>query len=234
MGQCDIVLTHVPNFDGNGRDLDIHIRTTIRHDYSFIESAAVKVGQDILEVTGFGAYVVNGVAGALGVNHSGVPDLGGYPIFHTPVNKKKHTFDIVLGPQENITISTFKDIVAVSIDAGKESQHYFQDTVGLMGTYNGSLLARDGVAVMEDMNALGQEWQVTDKDPKLFVVDRAPQYPTKCMMPSPRKTEQRRLGETIARRAAEQACSHVSGQKFENCVMDVLAIGDLEIAESYD
>lgn len=60
-GQCDLVLLHAPDF-GFGMGLDVHIRTKIRYDYSYIESAAIQVGSDfLLEVSGFGQHFLNGV-----------------------------------------------------------------------------------------------------------------------------------------------------------------------------
>ena len=52
------------------------------------------------------------------------------------------------------------------------------------------------------------------------------------MMPSPKATGQRRLGEIIVREAAEEACGHLSEAAFDNCVFDVMAIGDLDIANA--
>ncbi|CAB9512707.1 Glycoside hydrolase Family 5 [Seminavis robusta] len=49
MGACDLVLLHAPNFKDNNTALDIHIRTKTRYDYSYIETAAVQIGEDILE-----------------------------------------------------------------------------------------------------------------------------------------------------------------------------------------
>jgi hypothetical protein len=42
-----------------GLDLSIHIRTKIRYEFSFVQSAAIQVGEDILEVAGFGEYDYN-------------------------------------------------------------------------------------------------------------------------------------------------------------------------------
>lgn len=226
------MLLHSPNFDGKGNDLSIHVRTTIRYDYSYIESAAIRIGRDVLEVGSFADYALNGVD---------TPDLdnqalSGYHIQHTLINKKKHTFDIVLGPNnEKITIGTFKDLVSVSIHAGAESAKNFGNSVGMMGSYNGTLLSRDGKTAMDDVTAFGQEWQVNQEGPKLFRVARAPQYPVECILPSASAVSQRqrRLGETLARQAAEKACARAKQSRFDNCVFDVMAIGDVEIAGSY-
>ena len=56
-------MLHAPNF-ALGLGLDIHIRTKIRYGYSYIELAALKIGNDILEVSSWGEYSVNGVGKA--------------------------------------------------------------------------------------------------------------------------------------------------------------------------
>ena len=51
-------------------------------------------------------------------------------------------------------------------------------------------------------------------------------------MPDPSaKTGRRRLGETVAKEAAENACAHWGNAK-NVCVADVMKTGDLEIADS--
>jgi hypothetical protein len=72
----------------------------------------------------------------------------------------------------------------------------------------------------------------TNEEPMLFRTARHPQYPQKCVMPDPAAVGQRRLGETVARRAAEAACARFAGAGaiFENCVYDVMAVGDVDIA----
>ena len=40
----------------------------------------------------------------------------------------------------------------------------------MMGRFEtGEMIGRDGSTVFEDANAFGQEWQVLDTEPKLFV-----------------------------------------------------------------
>ena len=50
MGACDLKMLHAPNFDGQGKALDINIRTKIRYDYSYVEAAVLKLGDDVFEV----------------------------------------------------------------------------------------------------------------------------------------------------------------------------------------
>ena len=213
-------------------DLRVHVRTKIRYDYSFIESAAVQIGEDVLEVASFGSYAVNGVdTPYLGGKAA---RIGGHNLYHTQENKKSHQFTIALNhlSGENITLSTFKDLVSVVITDGN-SQH-FGTSQGLMGSFAGEMLGRDGVTTFsKDLNAFGQEWQVNDKDPQLFRYARAPQYPQKCNLPSASTSRRRRLGEVrISKLAAEKACSHVVAFRRAACLQDVIAVGDVEIAKT--
>jgi hypothetical protein len=60
-GICDLVLLDAPDFN-NGMGLTIHVRTKPRYEYSFIESATLKIGDDVLEVGAWGNYILNGVS----------------------------------------------------------------------------------------------------------------------------------------------------------------------------
>ena len=59
-GVCDLVLFSVPSFAG-GLGLDVHIRTSGRDQFSFIETAAVRIGEDVLEMGSYGEWFLNGV-----------------------------------------------------------------------------------------------------------------------------------------------------------------------------
>lgn len=217
-------MLHVPNFEP-GLDLRIHVRTTIRYNYSFIESAAIRIGDDTLEVVSFGGYALNGIGNA--DLEDAEANLAGYKITHSRPNDKEHVFAISIGPHETITISTFKDIVSVMIDDGGISNHY-DASVGIMGSFvGGSMLARNGTVIMEDPHEFGQEWQVLSDEPMLFRTLRAPQFPQqKCRLPSSDGTKDarhlRRLGEnSITREAAEKACAHLeAGSSKEACIFD--------------
>lgn len=213
MGACDLVL-----LQSLPLDLALHVRATLRYGYSYIEEAALRIGQDILEVGSYGEHALNRVDFA--VDGSGGYELGGYPIYYTQEDKKKYSFDVALSPTANITISVFKDIVNIHM-SGTGARGVFVESAGLMGSLDGTLLARDGVTDMgDDYNAFGQEWQVNDDEPMLFRRVRAPQYPAKCVLPE-KTAEKRRLGEGISEDAAKLACSkHVAADDFDNCVND--------------
>lgn len=158
-----------------------------------------------------------------------------FPLSHHQVSKKKHTFEIQLDNGQKIVASAFKDLVSVKVEGGTVES--FGDSVGMLGTYgNGTMLARDGVTVLEDPIAFGLEWQVQGDEPLLFQTRRYPQHPQTCTPPnSPEsiKSRTRRLGEAlVTEAAARKACHHWQEDHRELCVYDVLALSDLELAEA--
>lgn len=105
------------------------------------------------------------------------------------------------------------------------------------------MIARDGFTVHHDFNAFGQEWQVdaTGSDPVLFQELRAPQYPDQqCILPPTesaavkvgRKGRRRRLSEEVTQQQAESVCAHWDDRDRDLCIVDVMATGDIELAES--
>ena len=90
-GECDLVFLHAPDFR-NGTGLEIHVRTSIRYWYSYIESAALKIGNDILEVDSFGQYAFNGIDGAHSEELS-LPELAGFPVQKRQPHSKKTIFE---------------------------------------------------------------------------------------------------------------------------------------------
>ena len=123
------------------------------------------------------------------------------------------------------------------------------DGIGLLGhpLAGNRLLGRDSVTDMsKDWNKYGEEWQVRDTEQKLFQEHRAPQYPNVCIYHasdddhSKKKTHnlRRRLlhdGEDdkgkVTREAANAVCKDFAGVNKDNCVHDVMVVGDLEVAE---
>jgi hypothetical protein len=225
-GECDLVLLHSPTFM-SGLGLDVHIRTKIRRDMSYISSAALRIGKDVLEVESQGVYYLNGA-----LNADLPAEFSGFEFLHMQPTDKQHVFEVHLGGRERVKVKTYKDFVSVLIEQG-ENKH-FGDSAGLMGDFRmGHMIARDGKTVIEDANAFGQEWQVLDTELSLFQTIRLPQHPNVCTMPTPMQASQlrRRLSESssIDELAAERACAHW-GEGKDDCVFDVLATGDLEMA----
>lgn len=215
---------------GGGKGLDVHIRTKHRHHFSFITSAAVRIGDEVFEVTDRkdDPHYLNGVANAELPNK-----LSGYKITHKQDNAKQHTYHIVVGGRENIVIRVLKDFVTVTIKHGEFKD--FDGAVGLMGAYpSGAWVGRDGKTIFTDANAFGQEWQVLDTQPMIFQGTVAPQHPMQCIPPPPKSVKRRRLGENeITQEMAEAACADVPEDDRDFCIFDVLATNDVEMAGSY-
>jgi cysteine-rich repeat protein len=99
-GECDLVLLHNSDFE-SGLGLDVHIRTKIRRDMSYITSAALRIGTDVLEVESQGVYYLNGVARA------DLPStFGGFEFLHTQLSEKLHVFEVHLVGRERIKVKT--------------------------------------------------------------------------------------------------------------------------------
>lgn len=222
-GECDLVLVSSSSF-GNKLGLDIHIRTTIRDDWSFISAAALRIGQDILEVHSYGKYYLNGLENAP------IPEQ--FAGFHFSLKNEKRRPDrfIVRTNHGKIEIRVYGDIVSVHID--KPTVEGFGDSIGLMGAFgSGAWLLRDGVTATEDANKFGSEWQVHADESKLFLQDGPVTHPQLCRLPGEvAKEGRRRLNEShITQEMAEAACKHWTEDK-DICIEDVLRTGEIDFA----
>ena len=230
MGECDLRLIDAPNFAGQTPPLSlvINIRTKIRYSYSYITSAVAQIGDSTLEVASFGDYFLDGVNSANLRNQT----VAGFPITHTRPSKNVHLFEILLDESlgEKITLKTFKDMVSVKLE--KANIIRFQGALGMMGEFgSGRMLARDGATELEDDPAVyAEEWQVKMGEPMLFQTVEGPQHPEKCRIPGLGRSDQRRLGQSVAMKAAVDACAHWDETTRSSCVHDVMATGDLELA----
>jgi hypothetical protein len=229
-GECDLIYMHNPDFH-HQLGLDIHMRTKIRRQWSYVDVLAIRIGDDTLEVKGGyeNQYWMNGVS-----NVDLPTVLGGFVVEYERANSNQRSFKILLDHDQMIEIRTYKDFVSVTIHKGLE--HDFGNSTGLSGSYaSGTKLARDGISVMEDPIALGMEWQRRPDDPLLFrSIEGTIQYPQQCQLPSSFQQVQRgrrRLGESSINPVdAEIACSNVDPLEHDNCVFDVLLTADLDMA----
>ena len=224
-GACDLKLITAPHF-APGLTLDINIQTTIRYEYSYIESAVVQIGEDSLEVTSFGGYFVDGVSGA------DMPaQIAGFTVDHFHPSKHVHIFEIQLEEGEKIVLKVFKDMVSVKLEGADAKR--FRGSQGMLGSFDqkGLMLGRDGATLIDDPNVFGAEWQIKTDEDMLFQSSRQPQYPQECQLPAvEQESRRRRLGESIAVEAAEKACASWPKLLMSACVHDVLATNDLELA----
>jgi hypothetical protein len=61
---CDLMLLLKSKEFESGLGLDVHICTEIRRDRAYIASAALRIGEDIIEVASKGVYWLSGVLNA--------------------------------------------------------------------------------------------------------------------------------------------------------------------------
>lgn len=228
-GACDLVLLLNPGFK-NGLGMDIHMRTKFTRQWSYIDTAVIRIGDETLEVGGGGdknRYWINKVA-----NGDLSKGISGFPISFEQVNSKQREFTVDLGGGEAISFKTWKDFVRV--DTHNASPTNFGSSLGLMGTYSkGQKLARDNSTIIEDANEFGQEWQVLITELRLFHNLEGAQPPQKCAMPDAAKARRRLRESTISKEDAEIACARVSEQDRDACVFDVLATNDKDVAGAY-
>jgi hypothetical protein len=228
-----------PDFK-NGTGMHIHGRTKLHGTWSAFTSVAVKMGDDIIEVHGSDALLINGVAVPTALVDYGSEYLFPFTVtgFSVTVqnkgpNSRRHI--IHLGNGERLYINNFKEYVDFEAESPRQTD--FMGTSGLLGNYNsGSRLGRDGKTVFEDPDAFGQEWQVRDSDPQLFSIVDGPQYPAKCNMPPKLTAEQRHLramSKKISEDDARQACAKAKANRMQNCVADVFGSDNLEMAGIY-
>jgi len=242
-GQFDGVLMASKEFN-NGQGLDIHIRTT-RVDnayvsYSYISGAAVRVGNDVLEVKEDGSILVNGAEELFdGVDTA---DFGEVSIVKSTKGSMHQilTFDIEFPAADmsiQIRANTKNGLLFVDV-----LQSAPRDAVGLLGSpLSDELFARDGTTDMTGAwNSFGEEWQVQKHEAKLFQdKDREPQHPASCVYQAEgqesayvrRRRRHLMENERVTMEAATAACEGSSESKMQFCIDDVLAMGDVDLAE---
>ncbi|CAJ1956423.1 unnamed protein product [Cylindrotheca closterium] len=235
-GQCDLVLAKDPDF-GNGLGLDVHIRTKIVRYWSYIQSVAIRIGTDVLEIQGNSDsnldpdYWIN-------FEHLGDLDtFAGCPVTQTTSGPHKRSYQIDLRtkvPGHSLRIDLFREFVRVKLNGEKTAYH---QTEGLLGDpITGKMLARDGVTEFADYVDFGIEWQVLPYEQKLFHEMAPPQFPELCLLPEdPRGERRRRLAESeISVEEARRACSALQDSlSIQDCVYDILATQDLDMVGAF-
>ena len=230
-------MLHSDSFhDGTG--LDIHVRTTIDSYYSYMEAAAIRMGNDVLEVNASEMlFLLNGerIHRLVDDDKSFLFDSGGrtYQFSLQEKHDKKRIYRLDLGAT-SILFKFFAHYLTVSVIGGYEE---LADSVGLLGSrHDGSMFGRDGKPFELTFEDYGFEWQVNPAvDTILFQQDRSPQLPyEKCRMPTQARPSRRRLraSNTELYKQALEACSNVANgqENIDLCVQDVLATGEIGIA----
>jgi len=239
-GICDLVLMSNPSFD-NGDGLDIHIRNKRMRAWSYIGTAIIRIGRNVLEVAGGTDkekfWIDGAVQGTESKEHSDgeeavVGKLSTYDIKFTRVSEKSRKFVINLGIDEAIIFKTWNSFVSINVQ--NPTKEHFNGSVGLMGNFpSGVRLARDGKTAIEDVNIFGQEWQVNSSEPELFLASGSIGPTEKCSSPSSVEMR-RRLGESeITLEEAKIACSVVDDELTDLCIFDVMATNDVSSSGIY-
>jgi hypothetical protein len=239
-GQCDLVLVKDPHF-ADGLGLDVQIRTKLIRFWSYIKQAAIRIGDDILEIQG--TVDKNDPNVYYWVNfepQAPLTTIGGFPVKLTAkkTSTKKRWFEIDLSskyPGVKIVLGSWLEFVRV--DFVNASEEAFGNTEGMLGHFQtGFTLARDGFSILDDYTELGEEWQVLPSDNMLFHDTVEPQFPQKCIEPEdPMGQRRRRLGEeSVTLEQAEKACASLKSElDRKDCVYDILATQDLDMVGAY-
>jgi len=228
-GVCDLVLVSNPEFS-NGIGLDVHIRTRKTRQWSYVDSAAVRIGDNILEVRGGknSNFWINGVQGNVNTDEMVIAN---YEIKYQNISEKSKKFVVDLGDGEGIIFKTWNSFVSVQIEKPKHEN--FVGSVGLMGSFPKGLKIGRTNSVVEDFNVFGQEWQVLSTEKKLFHNIEDPQHPQKCEIPSSVEMRRRLAASLVTFDEAEKACVGAGSDNKELCIFDIMATNDLSSAGVY-
>eukprot|EP00980_Cylindrotheca_fusiformis_P020142 scaffold7212_cov165-Cylindrotheca_fusiformis.AAC.2 len=238
-GQCDLMLTTDPNF-ADGLGIDVQIRTKLVRFWSYIKTAAIRIGDDIFEFQG-DAFPEESSGPKYWFNlelQGNLDTIGGFPISMIRNSVLKTMFEIDLDsmyPGQKIIIGAYKEFVRV--DFRNASEESYGNVAGLLGNFKtGETLSRDGAKVIDNFTELGQEWQLRPTDNMLFHDISDPQFPKQCIEPEDPQGERRRLLEesSLSEEEAEAACATVKDPiDRKNCIYDILATQDLDMVGAY-
>lgn len=209
-GQCDLVMMKDSQF-AKELGLYIGIRTKIARFWSYIKTAAIRIGNDILEIEGWDDEDDDEPHYWFNYKYQGeLESSGGFPILQITPSALKRQYKIDLSPKypgQHIIIQLYKEFVRIKFQGDDQ---VFGNTIGLLRDYQtGKTLARDGTTVLDDYTNLGNKWQVLPIEPKLFQEMAHPQFPEPCIQPEDPRGERRlRLAEsTLSIEQAESACA---------------------------
>lgn len=241
-GECDMVLLHSDSF-ADGEGLDVHVRTTIddSNSFSFVEAAAVQIGQHHFVIDRDGHMVLDGYQ----VDDDMLPlSFGeqGHHIITGPVKKTGKTkvvylYRLELVNEKGHVLSYIEFKTHVKYMAVSVSGHpiHMSDTVGLLGHYeSGERRLRNGDISPSALHH-GHEWKVQDHEHQLFAPRESDRTPDgMCKMPN-KDLGRRRLRQNHHLFAeASEVCEGMYPNDKELCVQDVLLSGDIETVYAWN
>jgi hypothetical protein len=232
---------------GNGLGLRIHIRTKIEQSWSYVKLAAIKIGNDVLEVQGQGEVWDTSAAAVHYINGELNAELpfklsGKYPVIrvqetHCSTDESKcveaiiYKIDLFEGGSIQVTLKW--GVLRLGVTVGGSND--FDGTVGLIGHLSEpGFWARDSISKFTEVNInqFGQEWQVQESEPMIFNERRIPQHPEQCRLPVV-STKRRLKKDPALHQMALDACAGVEESSKAFCLLDVTASGRVEAASIY-
>ena len=230
-GECDLVLVNT-ELMATGVGLRVHMRTKILRSYSFVQAPAIQIGKEVFEIK-LQKFFLNGK-----VIHDIPENFAGYKVERlTSLEwcEERNCTDTMmmrvdLDKDGSIQVAGYKGFLYVQVSARGEG---FLNATGILGaTGRDGQFGRDGRRFFDD-TLFAEEWQVLDTEPRLFVDNRFPQHPMKCI-PPPESTIRRIIDEGgDLYKIAVNACSFAEDADKDFCIFDVLATRDLDMAMPY-
>jgi len=223
-GVCDLVLLRNPEF-GNGAGLDVHIRTKKMRQWSYVESAVARIGENILEVRGGekSEFWINGIQGT-GDDELVISE-------YERISDTSLRLVVDLGDSEGIVFKTWNSFVSIRVENPKYKN--FVGSVGLMGSFPDGLKIGRKNNIIEDINTFGQDWQVLSSEQKLFRDIEGPQHPQHCEIPTSVEMRRRLAASLVTVEEAEGACIGANSEDKDLCIFDVMATNDHSSAGAY-
>ena len=258
-GGCTVVLFRSQHSDIDVHIQTTRVETSTKLKYSYISGVAAKIQSDVFEVVSDdGSIIVNG--GEKVLPHASAFEQAHVSRSYKGSKKNIIVYDFDLskeaaggdgkntssgGPARSMQIRANTNTGILYVDFHGS----FPDGEGLTGsTSSPALLGRDGKTNFSGhYNSFAEEWQVLDTEQNLFQQPQGPQHPEGCiydvdsmtttmqhqLTSSTSSIRRRRLlaeaREEVTMKEASDACANVKRQEF--CIMDVMAMADLEIAE---
>jgi hypothetical protein len=229
-GECDLVMLSNPEYHDN-IGMDIHLRTTIHDFFSFIENAAIRIGEKVFEFEAGNkdSFYLNGEA----VSREDLPlEFDGHymDVPHTVGTADIFRIDLPSGGY--VQARVHNRILSVDVQAGVDEE--FEKSVGMLGDYHtGKMLSRDQTRIIDIEDEFGLEWQVRSDDAMLFRTVRAPQWPQQCNLPAITERHLKLYDDEEKVDRAEELCAHKNGDDFDWCLFDVLAMEDESVAGAW-
>ena len=219
-GECDLVYMSCPSFYSNF-GLDIHIRTKIVEQYSFIQGIALKYGETHFEMDASDTFHVSGKT----YEKTPPEEFAGYPIAKVDYDgwcgdkcANARIWVINFGNGTWIEFANWAGFLHIKLSGN------FDGCTGMMGRVEEvGKFARNGT-VLENSNDFGAEWRVRASDPALFYNANYDQ----CSLP---KNTFRRADAAV-RQMARAGCQHLSGTDRDMCIFDVEQTGNPLMAYS--